>query len=109
MTVGTVALGVRVAGQLSENALGRASFGEFRVNVAQDMGDERSEANVGFLGNPGMTQRIRGAREGTTAIQIGAGLTVPVAEQSSIFFDVNADFRAHASSVNGSVGYRYNF
>ena len=109
MTVGTVALGARVAGQLSENALGRTSFGEFRVNVAQDMGDERSEADVGFIGAPGMTQRIRGAKEGKTAIQIGAGLTIPVAEASSIYFDVNADFRAHASSVNGSVGYRYNF
>ncbi len=109
MTVGTVALGVRLAGQLSENALGRASFGEFRVNVAQDMGDDRSSASVGFIGAPGMTQRIRGAKEGMMAIQIGAGLTVPVGEQSGIFFDVNADFRSHASSVNGSVGYRYDF
>ena len=109
MSTGTLALGVRLAGQLSENALGRTSFGELRVNIAQDMGDDRSETNVGFIGSPGTTQNIRGAKAGMTAIQIGAGLTVPAAEQSSIYFDVNADIRAHASSVNGSVGYRYNF
>lgn len=109
MTVGTLALGVRLAGQLSENALGRASFGEFRVNVAQDMGDDRSRANVGFTGTPGMTRSVRGTKEGRTALQVGAGLTVPIEASSSIFFDVNADFRAHATSLNGSVGYRYDF
>ncbi len=30
-------------------------------------------------------------------------------ESSSVYFDVNADIRAHAASVNGSVGYRYDF
>lgn len=109
MTVGTIALGMRLAGELSENALGRVSFGEFRVNVAQDMGDQRSEASVGFMGTPGLARSVRGAKEGRTALQIGAGLTVPIEAQSSIFFDVNADFRAHATSVNGSVGYRYDF
>lgn len=109
MTVGAVALGVRLAGQLSEDALGRAAFGEFRVNVAQDMGDQRSRAGVGFIGMPGSSETVRGAKEGRTALQLGAGLTVPVAGQSSLFFDVNADFRAHATSVNGSVGYRYDF
>ena len=109
MTTGTIALGARVMGELSMNALGRASFGEFRVNLAQDMGDNRSEADVAFTGTPGVTATLRGAKAGTTGVQIGAGLTVPLEEHSSIYFDVNADFRAHASSVNGSVGYKYDF
>lgn len=109
MTVGTAALGIRLAGQLSENALGRTSFGEFRVNVAQDMGDDRSQSNVGFIGTPSMARSVRSAKEGRTALQIGAGLTIPIEEAASIFFDVNADFRAHAASVNGSIGYRYDF
>lgn len=109
MTTGTIALGARVKGELSVNALGRASFGEFRVNVAQDMGDDRSEADVAFTGAPGATATMRGAKAGTTSVQLGAGLNVPLEEHSSIYFDVNADFRAHASSVNGSIGYRYDF
>ncbi len=28
---------------------------------------------------------------------------------SELRFDVNCDIRAHAASVNGSVGYRYDF
>lgn len=109
MTTGTVALGARVMGELSTNALGRASFGEFRVNLAQDIGDNRSEADVSLTGAPGATATMRGAKAGTTGVQIGAGLSVPVEEHSSIYLDVNADFRAHASSINGSIGYQYNF
>ena len=109
MTTGTIALGARVMGELSTNVLGRASFGEFRVNLAQDMGDNRSQADVAFTGAPGATATMRSAKAGTTGVQIGAGLSVPLEEHSSIYFDVNADFRSHASSVNGSVGYRYDF
>lgn len=109
MTTGTIALGLRAMGELSTNALGRSAFGEFRVNIAQDMGDSRSSADVAFSGAPGATASMQGAKIGKTAFQIGAGLNVPIEENSSIYFDVNADFRAHATSVNGSVGYRYDF
>ncbi len=109
MTVATLALGGRWIGVIGSNVLGRESFAEVRVNVAQDFGDDRSKVNVGFLGNSGMMQSVQGAKIGTTAAQIGAGLTMPIGEESSIFVDANADFRSGASSVNGSLGYRYNF
>ena len=109
LTTGTVALGGRWMGLVGSNIFGREALAEFRVNAAQDMGDRRGQANVGLLANPGYMQTVRGAKVGTTALQIGAGLSVPVGTQGMVFVDGNADFRDGASSVNGSVGYRYDF
>ncbi len=109
LTTGTVALGGRWMGLVGSNIFGREALAEFRVNAAQDMGDRRGQANVGLLANPGYMQTVRGAKVGTTALQIGAGLSVPVGTQGTVFVDGNADFRDGASSVNGSVGYRYDF
>ena len=108
-TTGTVALGGRWMGLAGSNLFGREALVEFRANVAQDMGDRRGEANVGFLANPGYTQSVRGAKVGTTALQVGAGISVPVGTQGTIFVNGNADVRDGASSLNGSVGYRYDF
>ena len=108
-TTGTVALGGRWMGLAGSNIFGREALVEFRANVAQDMGDRRGETNIGFLSNPGYTQTVRGAKVGTTALQIGAGLSVPVGTQGTVFVNGNADFRDGANSVNGSVGYRYDF
>ncbi len=108
-TTGTVALGGRWMGLIGSNIFGREALAEFRVNAAQDMGDRRGETNVALLGNPGFMQSVRGAKVGTTALQIGAGLSVPVGTQGTVFINGNADFRDGANSVNGSVGYRYDF
>ena len=108
-TTGTVALGGRWMGLVGSNIFGREALAEFRVNAAQDMGDRRGETNVALLGNPGFMQSVRGAKVGTTALQIGAGLSVPVGTQGTVFINGNADFRDGANSVNGSVGYRYDF
>ena len=108
-TTGTVALGGRWMGLVGSNIFGREALAEFRVNADQDMGDRRGETNVALLGNPGFMQSVRGAKVGTTALQIGAGLSVPVGTQGTVFINGNADFRDGANSVNGSVGYRYDF
>ena len=108
-TTGTVALGGRWMGLAGSNLFGREALVELRANVAQDMGDRRGETGVGFLANPGYTQTVRGAKVGTTALQIGAGLSVPVGTQGTIFVNGNADIRNGASSLSGSVGYRYDF
>ena len=108
-TTGTVALGGRWMGLVGSNIFGREALAEFRVNAAQDMGDRRGETNVALLGNPGFMQSVRGTKVGTTALQIGAGLSVPVGTQGTVFINGNADFRDGANSVNGSVGYRYDF
>ena len=108
-TTGTLALGGRWMGLVGSNLFGREALAELRVNAAQDLGDDRGETAVGFLANPGYTQQVRGAKVGRTALQIGAGLSVPVGTQGTIFVNGNADIRDGASSLNGSIGYRYDF
>lgn len=109
LTTAAVAVGARLSGLMGSNIFGREALGEVRVNVSQDMGDRRGQANVGFLADPSYTRPVYGAKVGSTAFQIGAGLSVPVGTQGVIFVDGNADIRSGSSSINGSIGYRYNF
>ncbi len=109
MVTGTVAVGARLTGLVGSNIFGREALGEVRVNIAQDFGDRQGEAKVGYLGAPGATGTILGAEEGATAIQLGVGLSVPVGNQGIIYFDGNADLRSGSTSLNGSIGYRYDF
>ncbi len=109
MTTATLALGGRWMGHIGQDVFGRNAIAEFRLNVAQDMGDRRSSADVAFLGNRGAVQSVRGASIGSTAIQIGGGINIPVSLQSNIYLDVNADVRSGASSVSANAGYRYDF
>ena len=108
-TTGTLALGGRWMGLIGSNIFGREALAEIRVNAAQDLGDRRGETNVSLLGNPGFAQSVRGAKTGTTALQLGAGLSVPVGTKGTIYVNGNADIRDGSSALNGSVGYRYDF
>ncbi|QNB42772.1 autotransporter-associated beta strand repeat-containing protein [Akkermansia muciniphila] len=108
-TTGTLALGGRWMGLVGSNIFGRESLAEIRVNAAQDLGDRRGETNVSLLGNPGFAQSVRGAKTGTAALQLGAGLSVPVGTKGTIYVNGNADIRDGSSALNGSVGYRYDF
>lgn len=108
-TYGTAGLGARLRGELSSNLTGRPSMGELRVQVVQTLGDRKTTAALAPNGAPGAGFRVNGAKEGSTGVQVGAGITIPVGYTSSIFADVNADFRSRASSVNGSIGYRLTF
>ena len=108
-TTGTLALGGRWMGLVGSNIFGREALAEIRVNAAQDLGDRRGETNVSLLGNPGFAQSVRGAKEGTTALQLGAGLSVPVGTKGTIYVNGNADIRDGSSALNGSIGYRYDF
>ena len=108
-TTGTLALGGRWMGLVGSNIFGREALAEIRVNAAQDLGDRRGETNVSLLGNPGFAQSVRGAKTGTTALQLGAGLSVPVGTKGTIYVNGNADIRDGSSALNGSVGYRYDF
>ena len=108
-TSATVSVGGRLMGIIGGNVFGRESLGELRVQVAQDLGDTRSEGNVGFLSNPGFSRQVKGSKAGTTGLQFGAGLSLPSGENGTIFVDATADIRSRMTSASGSIGYRYNF
>lgn len=108
-TYGTAGLGARLRGELPCNLTGRASIGELRVQLVQLLGDRETTAALAPAGIPGAGFRVNGAKEGATGVQAGAGITIPVGYTSTVFADVNADFRSRSSSFNASIGYRLTF
>lgn len=108
-TYGTLGLGGRLRGELSDNLVGRPAFGELRVQLVQLLGDRQSKASLTPTGVPGAGFHTNGAKEGATGVQIGAGISIPVGYTGSVFADVNADFRSKANSINGSIGFRVSF
>lgn len=108
MTTGTFALGARLTTPIGENAFNRPGTLSLRANVAQDVGDEYSSATVGFIGRTA-TGTVRSAEAGSTALQIGLGLGVPVCAEGTLFFDAHADFRSRQNSVHGGIGYAWSF
>lgn len=105
----TFALGARYVAAVGENVFNRTATLELRAMVLQDAGRRRGEADVALGGSAGRTRTVKGAEPGSTGIQVGASLNVPVEESSAIFADVNLDARSKMTTVNGSVGYRINF
>lgn len=109
ITTGSVAVGLRLKGTVGTNLSGRDVTGELRVLVSQDFGDDKTEANVAYLANPGLIQTIRSAKLGRTGVQLGAGLSVPCSDYGAVYVDGTADIRSGDSSIGASLGYRYNF
>ncbi len=109
LTTGSVAAGLRLKGVLGTNLTGRDITGEFRVLVSQDFGDDKAQANVAYLANPGLVQTIRGAKLGRTGVQLGMGLNIPCADYGAVYVDGNADLRSGDTSIGAALGYRYNF
>ncbi|WPX40286.1 GDSL-type esterase/lipase family protein [Akkermansia sp. N21116] len=108
-TTATFSLGGRLMGLVGSNFFGRESLGEVRLQIAQDCGDTRNEGTVGFLASPAYGRTVKGSKAGTTAIQCGTSLSIPTGDQGSIFMEANADIRTRMTTINGSIGYRYNF
>lgn len=109
ITYATFGLGARYIAAIGENVFNRTATLELRAMILQDAGSRRGEADVALRGAPGRTRTVRGAEPGSTGVQVGASLNVPIEESSSIFADVNLDARSKTTSINGSVGYRINF
>ena len=109
ITTGSVAAGLRLKGVLGSNLTGRDITGEFRVLVSQDFGEDKAQANVAYLANPGLVQTIRGAKLGRTGVQLGAGLSIPCSDYGAVYVDGNADLRSGDTSIGGALGYHYNF
>lgn len=105
----TFGLGARYVAAVGGNVFNRTATLELRAMVLQDAGDRRGEADVALNGSTGRTRTVKGAEPGSTGIQVGASLNIPIEETSAIFADVNLDARSKTTTVSGSVGYRINF
>ncbi len=106
----TLGLGLRwLAAINSAKAVNRTVSTEVHANVAQDMGDRRSVANVALLADPSYTQNVYGSKAGSTAFQFGAGVNVPMTPNSQIYVNAGGELREHANAWNAALGIRMGF
>ena len=106
----TLGLGLRwLAAINSAKAVNRTVSTEVHANVAQDMGDRRSMANVALLADPSFTQNVYGSKAGSTAFQFGAGVNVPMTPNSQIYVNAGGELREHANAWNAALGVRMGF
>ena len=110
MNVVTFGAGARLQSIVGENIYNRSSIFECRAMVKVDAGDTEAETKTAINALNSRSRTVKSADMGNVGFEIGAGLTVPVGQESgSIFVDASAEFRSGYSSVNGTVGYRINF
>lgn len=110
MELATFGLGARFQTYALENLYNRTCLLEARALLKVDAGDRRSHHNVSLLAAAGRGGRIISAKQGLLGMEAGAGIAVPLGEQSGhLFLDAGVEIRAGESEVNGSVGYRMNF
>ncbi|MGN0874866.1 MAG: autotransporter-associated beta strand repeat-containing protein [Akkermansia sp.] len=110
LTQFSLGLGGRLQSIVGENEYNRASIFEARALLKLDFGDRYNKLNTALAALPNATVTTRSNESGVIGGEVGATLTIPLSQDAgSVFFDVNADFRADEVGVNGSVGYRVNF
>jgi outer membrane autotransporter protein len=108
-TTGSVAVGARWAGTFGSATVGQAFSGELRVAVSQDFGDTRGKTAISFVNMPGSLTHSYGVKAGTTAAQVGAGISTALSSHCALYANVGAEFRARENSVGGAVGVRCAF
>ncbi len=106
---GSLGIGARYQAVLSQDVNERISFLELRARFVQDFGDDTHEASVRFVGTPGHSFMLQGTEVGSFGFQFGAGISVPLGQQTTFFADVDADIRDNATSVSGGMGVRVAF
>lgn len=105
---GQVGIGARYQAVIHTTEYERNAVLELRAQVVQNFGDTTDEADVSFLGG-GRTFTAKGTEVGTTGFQLGAGVSLPLGNQTTLFVDADADFRSEATSVHANLGLRYDF
>lgn len=105
----SVGLGVRWLREVGTTIFDRSAQLELRANVSQDVGDTRGESSVALHANPSVAHTMKAVEAGTTALQLGAGLRVPLQDKAMIFTNASADIRSGMTSWNVSAGLKYTF
>lgn len=108
-TTASVGVGARYITEVGESALSRNAQMELRVGVTQDVGDTQGEVGVALQANPNVRKKVKAAEVGSTAVQVGAGLSMPIDEQNRVYVNAGAELRAHMNSWNASMGYKVSF
>ena len=102
-------LGVRWLAVVDADVFGKAALAELRANVSQDFGDTTGSADVALLANPGFTRTVHGSEVGSTALQLGAGLSIPLTKHATLHFNAGGEVRSGSTGWSGAAGVRIGF
>lgn len=108
-TIATLSAGVSWVNLVNSTALNRTIATEFRLAVAQDMGDTAGKANVALMANPGFSRPVYGSEVGTTALQIGVGITAPLSEDMTMYLNGHTEMRDGYINWGANIGLRRAF
>lgn len=104
---GTVGIGLRYQGVIYESVFERNGVLELRGQITQDFGDTTDEATVSMAG--GKANSVYGTDTSGTGFNLGAGLSIPVQMQTTIFADADMTIRTDYTGFRATVGFRYDF
>ena len=107
LVYGTVGAGLRYQGVLSQSVFERNTVLEVRAMVTADFGDKTDEASVSMAG--GKVNTVSGTDTTGLGYTIGAGLSIPVQMQTTLYADVDMTLRTDYTGVRANVGLRYDF
>lgn len=102
-------LGARMQGIVGENLFNTPAIMETRLLGKAIAGRRDGRANVGI---PGLDESatVRGARQGAFGVELGIGLNIPLGrDYGSLIIDCSAEMYSDQTSVNGVLGYRFDF
>lgn len=103
----TLGLGARYEALVGKQLLNRDCNFAARALAKYDFGDTQTETNVGFIGHAARAD-IESAEIGAFALELGAGISVPVGI-GSVFLDGAAELRNDYTSLNTTIGYSIHF
>ena len=104
---GSVGIGLRYQGVIYESVFERNGVLELRGQITQDFGDTTDEATVSMAG--GKPNSVYGTDTSGTGFNLGAGLSIPVQMQTTIFADADMTIRTDYTGFRATVGFRYDF
>lgn len=64
---------------------------------------------MALLANPAARVSVHGAKAGSTALQLGAGVSLPVSDDVQVYMNANGDLRRGEAAWDGSFGLRVSF
>ena len=108
MTMVTLGLGLRMQGMGGQQALNRAAVFETRLMLKADVGDRRGSATNRLIHGDTAAQ-LQSAEVGALGVEIGAGASVPVSRDASIFVDVSTELRSGYTTVGAAAGVKVGF
>lgn len=104
---GQVAVGARYQGVLYETIHERNAVLEARALITHDFGDATNEASVAYANSEKFT--VKGADSSGMGFKIGAGLSIPVEQHTTLYADVDYTSAPDYSGFRGNIGVRYDF